>query len=152
MSLKDAVKRLRSHLFSDVTAALNNQQRILNGTLSELVELQRQQTLLLRALVGDKLPDAKDLASIAGQSTIQAAPGSFQSAMSRLPLLLDEKTYNTSHPNYDANLVRNLPGSIFNAKKPCSNPVYVSSRSLPIRPMKSPTRDGTKFLPMRLPR
>ena len=44
--------------------------------------------------------------------------------------MIASKTYNTSHPNYDANLVRNLPGTIFNADKPCNNTVYAELRKL----------------------
>ena len=130
MSLKSGVKRLRSVLFREVTAALDNQLQMLDNKLSELVELQKQQTGLLQTLVSGNPPDAKDLTSVADLSTIQAAPSSFQSAMSRLPLLIDEKTYNTSHPDYDATAVRNFPGKIFNANKPCSNRVYAELRKL----------------------
>ena len=49
---------------------------------------------------------------------------SFNTAMRRLPLMVDAKTYNTSHPDYDATLVRNFPGKIFNADQPCDNVVY----------------------------
>ena len=41
---------------------------------------------------------------------------------------LMRKTYNTSHPDYDATLVRNFPGKIFNADKPCNNAVFASLR------------------------
>ena len=50
--------------------------------------------------------------------------------MASLPLMIDAKTYNTSHPDYDANLVRNFPGKIFNADKPCNNIVYASLKQL----------------------
>src|SRR5580658_3164745 len=42
-------------------------------------------------------------------------------ALEARPLLLDERTYNTSHPDYDAGVVRNFPGHIFNRDKPCGN-------------------------------
>lgn len=38
--------------------------------------------------------------------------------------MLADKTYNTSHPEYDANLVRNYPGRIFNGEHPSKNVVY----------------------------
>jgi predicted O-methyltransferase YrrM len=47
-----------------------------------------------------------------------------------LPLLIDKKTYNTSHPQYDATLVRNFPGRIFNADKRCDNRVYAKIKNL----------------------
>jgi predicted O-methyltransferase YrrM len=55
---------------------------------------------------------------------------SFATAVSRLPLMIDAKTYNSSHPEYNANLVRNFPGKIFNADKSCSNIVYTNLRQL----------------------
>lgn len=55
---------------------------------------------------------------------------SFQVAMQNMPLLRAEKTYNTSHPDYDATAVRNYPGQIFNAEKPCHNRVYAELRKL----------------------
>src|SRR5262249_10632249 len=54
----------------------------------------------------------------------------FQQAMQRLPPRLDEKTYNTSHPDYDATAVRNYPGRIFNAGKPCGNAAYGELKKL----------------------
>jgi predicted O-methyltransferase YrrM len=55
---------------------------------------------------------------------------SFDTAVSRLPLMIDAKTYNTSHPDYDANLVRNFPGKILNADKSCNNIVYANIKQL----------------------
>src|SRR5689334_4678939 len=49
----------------------------------------------------------------------KANAATFKEAMERIPLLLDEKTYNTAHPQYDANAVRNYPGTIFNHDVPC---------------------------------
>ena len=50
--------------------------------------------------------------------------------MAALPLMIDAKTYDTSHPDYDARLVRNFPGKIFNADKPCDNIVYATLQRL----------------------
>lgn len=52
-------------------------------------------------------------------------PGSaFRQAMEAMPLLRAERTYNTSHPEYDASLVRNYPGRIFNHDIPCDNVAF----------------------------
>jgi predicted O-methyltransferase YrrM len=42
------------------------------------------------------------------------------------PLLRAEKTYNTHHPDYEPELVRNFPGWIMGAEWPCANPVYAA--------------------------
>lgn len=39
-------------------------------------------------------------------------------------LLIAEKTYDTSHPNYDAVLVRNFPGRVINSELPCKNSAF----------------------------
>ena len=50
------------------------------------------------------------------------APGStLRHAMQQMPLLRAERTYNTSHPDYDRSLVRNFPGRVFNYHVPCNN-------------------------------
>ena len=111
----------------EVVAGLDNQSRILNEKLSAILELQKQQTTLLQALASEK-PAAPGLADT---SSVQSPPQpSLEAAMSHLPLLIDEKTYNTSHPDYDATLVRNFPGQIFNSDKPCRNQAYLELRKL----------------------
>ncbi len=50
------------------------------------------------------------------------APGrTLRHAMQQMPLMRAERTYNTSHPDYDRYLVRNFPGRIFNHNLPCDN-------------------------------
>jgi predicted O-methyltransferase YrrM len=51
-------------------------------------------------------------------------------ALSKLPLMIDARTFNTEHPDYDARLVRNFPGKIFNAHKPCTNVIYAELKAL----------------------
>ena len=55
---------------------------------------------------------------------------SLDTALGRYPLMIDAKTYNTSHPDYNSNLVRNFPGNIFNAGKTCSNIVFANLKRL----------------------
>ncbi len=49
---------------------------------------------------------------------------SSKDAIARMPLLIAEKTYNTGHPDYNANLVRNFPTRILNAERGSNNNVY----------------------------
>jgi len=46
------------------------------------------------------------------------------------PLLHAPRTYNTVHPDYDATVVRNFPGCLFNADKPSSNPALRAMHDL----------------------
>jgi len=45
-------------------------------------------------------------------------------SMQQMPLLRAERTYNTSHPDYDARMVRNFPGHVFNHDVPCANAAF----------------------------
>jgi predicted O-methyltransferase YrrM len=50
-----------------------------------------------------------------------------------LPLMQDERTFNPEHPGYEAKLVRNHPGRIFNRWQPCRSPTYSAlSRMAPL--------------------
>src|SRR6476620_4573842 len=51
-------------------------------------------------------------------------------AQALLPLMFAEKTYNASHPEYDAALVSNFPGWIFNPQLPCRNPLFLEIKKL----------------------
>ena len=54
----------------------------------------------------------------------QTPAAELRQAMEGMPLLRAERTYNTSHPDYDASLVRNFPGRIFNRDTPCDNTAF----------------------------
>jgi hypothetical protein len=58
------------------------------------------------------------------QAPPTGASQSFREAMAQLPLMIADRTYNTSHPDYDAALVRNLPGTIFNVDRHCANEAF----------------------------
>src|SRR5262245_24804148 len=58
------------------------------------------------------------------------ALGSFDTAMSTMPLLIADKTYNGAHPDYDPAVVRNFPGRILNSDKPSNNALYAEIRKL----------------------
>jgi predicted O-methyltransferase YrrM/SAM-dependent methyltransferase len=51
---------------------------------------------------------------------------SIQETLGQYPLMLEERTYNTAHPDYDHKLVRNFPGKIFNRDRPCGSPVFAA--------------------------
>jgi len=55
---------------------------------------------------------------------------SLESALASFPLMIDAKTYNTAHPDYDAALARNFAGKIFNANAGSNNPVYTQLKKL----------------------
>jgi predicted O-methyltransferase YrrM len=105
---------LLNRKFDQVIAGLDNQSDLLNRKLNRLIEdgFGRKKGL------GEKAAAVTDSPSAAtGAST-------FREAMQQIPLLLAERTYNTSHPDYDARLVRNFPGRIFNYDQPCENVAF----------------------------
>ena len=120
----DNQSQLLDSKFGATVASLNNQMQLLQTMIRRQdtqIELHKAEIAAIRAALTAEESDS---------STIQVPPEqlSFEAAVARLPLMLGEKTYNTSHPDYDATLVRNFPGKIFNADKPCNNAVYASLR------------------------
>jgi predicted O-methyltransferase YrrM len=122
----DNQSQLLNNKFGATVASLNNQMQLLQTVIRRQdtqIELHKAEIAAIRAALTGEESDS---------STIQVPPNpeqlSFEAAVARLPLMIDEKTYNTSHPDYDATLVRNFPGKIFNADKPCDNAVYAGLR------------------------
>ncbi len=92
--------------------------------------LEQQNDLLNRKLnaVIEALGSGIDAARL--KDALQAPPRpratTFREAMEQIPLMIAEKTYNTSHPEYDAHAVRNFPGHIFNRQAPCDNAAFTA--------------------------
>jgi predicted O-methyltransferase YrrM len=53
-----------------------------------------------------------------------------QHAIAATPLLFADKTYNTSHPDYEAELVGNFPDRFFDADLPSENVLFLALRKL----------------------
>jgi predicted O-methyltransferase YrrM len=107
------VSESQSERLKLVAAGLDQQSRVLNSKLDAIVA----------ALRGQPYASAPD------------SPGGTRfdpthNPGSERPLMIDEKTYNTSHPDYDATVVRNFPGTFFNAEKSFHNPVYHELKKL----------------------
>jgi predicted O-methyltransferase YrrM len=121
-----------------VIEALDNQQKILSDKLNTMIEHQRAELTMQRdlaAMMGELLKAMTGgTAKAVNLSAVQVGAGqssaAFQQTMQRFPPLIDQKTYNTSHPDYDATTVRNYPGRIFNAGKPCRNAAYAELKEL----------------------
>ena len=128
-------------LLRGVCEGLSNQSEMQNNKFAEIVSAlhyiahqQQEQMRLTRQLIEALASSTMLKPAPQAQSTatdFQAPPkkgsgaeGSFQAAMERIPLLIDEKTYNTSHPDYDANAVRNFPCTILGHDRPCKNRLY----------------------------
>jgi predicted O-methyltransferase YrrM len=99
---------LLNRKFDQVIAGLDNQSDLLNRKLNRLIDGVFGGGA---AGVTDKPP------ATTGEPTLREA-------MQQIPLLLAERTYNTSHPDYDARVVRNFPAHIFNHHRPCENSAF----------------------------
>jgi predicted O-methyltransferase YrrM len=63
--------------------------------------------------------------------TVRALRGgkaTLQDAAAAAPLFFADKTYNTSHIDYEPELVRNFPDRIFNLDLPCDNALFLDIR------------------------
>jgi predicted O-methyltransferase YrrM len=140
----------QSHLLNgklqELIEGMRNQSRLLNDKLTAIIHRQDAMMELHKAEIA-AIRELLPLGSNRGTdlSTIQVPPvqdsllesrrqetenESFDAAVASLPLMIDSQTYNTSHPDYDANLVRNYPGQIFNADKATNNIVYANLKQL----------------------
>jgi predicted O-methyltransferase YrrM len=123
----DNQSRLLNNKLNSVISALNNQSRMLNTKLDAVIiaingQVQKQ---------GAQSPEFNSgSAPSTEQQTIAAVDTAAEFFPPVPPLLVAEKTYNTSHPDYDANVVRNFPGKIFNATLPCSNQAYIELKKI----------------------
>lgn len=132
---------LLNRRLDEVVAALGNQSELLNRQLNRAIDAvagnggayQRLDAMVAGIanqsdLLNRKLERLIDLLSPHTPDGLQKPPAesgsSFLDAMQRMPLMIADRTYNTSHPDYDAELVRNFPGQIFNANSVSKNPVF----------------------------
>jgi predicted O-methyltransferase YrrM len=138
--------RLLNEKSNAIIEGIDNQSKMLNRKLDAVIALLDRQTRLLSAVldaVAASVDDPSRLlrshvqsndwsddppeTSVASFKTAQASSTNLSSSP---PLMLAERTYNTSHPDYDATIVRNFPGKILNVTLPSSNPAYVELTKL----------------------
>ena len=116
--------RLLNEKSNAIIEGIDNQSNMLNRKLDAVIAILNRQTRLLGAVLDavtddpsrllrshvqtNDWPDEQPETSIASFKTAQASSANLPSSP---PLLVAEKTYNTSHPDYDATLVRNFPAN-----------------------------------------
>ena len=118
--LDNQSKMLNTKLDAVITA-LDDQSRALNTRNNQSRSLSRKLDSLIAAL---------EQHSRSLQANSQSKSQSDSPAASAGRAQIAEKTYNTSHPDYDVAVVRNFPGKILNRELPCTNPVYVELTKL----------------------
>jgi len=105
---------------TEIKEGVANQTELMNRKLTQLIEIVKHQSIALQK--------SSNL-----NNGLQAPPGtagSFEEAMQQHPLMFAHKTFNTSHPDYDAAAARNFPGKIFNIDKGEMNPLYGELKKL----------------------
>ena len=55
---------------------------------------------------------------------------SLRRSLTTRPLFIAEKTYNTAHPDYDPDIVRNYSNCILGADRPCTNALFLEIAKL----------------------
>jgi predicted O-methyltransferase YrrM len=118
---------LLSRKFDQVSAGLDNQSDLLNQKFDQMIAGLADQSVLLnrkfdRLIEGVIRDRGFGNGAVQVPDAMQAPPATLREAMERRPLLIAERTYNTAHPGYDARVVRNFPGHLFNHDKSCENP------------------------------
>jgi predicted O-methyltransferase YrrM len=133
VEIRDSLAK-QTEIMREIREGVANQSSLINDKLIELIHGSKNQT----EVINRKLNRQNDLLSASMNqnsasfqtvqkgvdSAAQSNVHSFEEAMQKHPLLFDYKTYNTSHPDYDATVVRNFPGKIFNLDASPASPVY----------------------------
>jgi predicted O-methyltransferase YrrM len=118
----------------DVDVGIRHQSELLNRKMNEMLHqlhlLTGQQTTQAPALANSDVNNGYQAPPTQGGYRSSTDNNSFEDVMRQAPLMFASRTYNTSHPGYDANLVRNFPGKIFNMDKDLGNPVYAELKKL----------------------
>jgi len=126
-----------SRLLNDKSKAIiesvNNQTRMLGAKLDAVIAAlnnqSRQLNVKLDAIIAAMDGSPPRVAANATASTA-ARVSNIEDAEYPSGALIAEKTYDTSHPDYDVAVVRNFPGKIFNRELRCTNSVYTEMTKL----------------------
>ena len=117
-----------------IIVGIANQSDLLNRKLNELIavvanqpdQLNRTLTAVPGSTASSDVAPPEPPPQLPAPAAQEYAPAqTLQEAMQQSPLMIDARTYNTSHPDYDANVVRNFPGKILNRDRPCANRAFV---------------------------
>jgi predicted O-methyltransferase YrrM len=143
MKIINTIKRFLHHqaqsvqIANEIREGIANQSSLLNRKLNELNESVRYLSSIVAHQQGIRMPQQAmhQLASNDVNNGYQAPPFSglaavgsssdhfanVEAALAAHPL---RKTYNTNHPDYDVQIVRNFPGKVFNHKAQINNPLW----------------------------
>lgn len=120
--------QLLNRKFNSLIEGMNNQSALLNRKLGAVVAATENQSGAPRRYDAQPPRQFAPLPDIFPASENAKAPAA--EVPGTPPLLIAEKTYNTSHPDYDVNVVRNFPGKIINAQMSSRNVVFSDLKKL----------------------
>jgi hypothetical protein len=108
-------------VMKSIAEGVSNQAELINRKFEQLLETQDNQS----ALINRKFESViKALENQTKDGAARQRSQNFEEAMRQRPLMIDDRTYNTNHPDYEAAVVRNFPGKIFNRAASCANPAF----------------------------
>jgi hypothetical protein len=106
--------------FNQLFVTHDNQSTLLNDKFDQLLAAQSNASTLTER----KLDRLITKLGTDAQPQPRPQPRNFEEAMRQQPLMIDDRTYNTNHPDYEADVVRNYPGRVFNRKVASANFVF----------------------------
>lgn len=160
MNIIATIKRYLHHtaktakMSEEIRAGIENQSALMNRKMNELIDGVRHlnHTISRSILNGATQEQLTNLELVQTQRVAsagsvndgwQAPPQStwaghastvenetFETVLKKHPLMFARKTYNTNHPDYNAELARNFPGKIFNMNNDLGNPVYAELKKM----------------------
>lgn len=135
---------MTARMSEEIREGIDNQSALMNRKMNELIESVRYLSHVVNRTLKEE--DRVNLEVITSQRAAvginngyQAPPTyqsssplteTFEEAISKHPLMFARKTYNTNHPDYNAELARNFPGKIFNMESEPNNVVYNELKKL----------------------
>jgi predicted O-methyltransferase YrrM len=124
-SIKRALKKssIQIQLLREIREGIENHTDLTNRKMNECIQHIAALHAMHAELAGTLLKK-ETLKNLSGFQSPPSIGETSREAISRFPLMIADKTYNTAHPEYDAHAVRNFPGVVLNGCQKNKNKVF----------------------------
>jgi predicted O-methyltransferase YrrM len=112
---------LMNQKFQQVIEGQNNYSNLFNRKLNQLFVSDDNQSKLINRKFGELISVVEGGGRPPSDEAEHSPAQNLTEAMQRMPLMIADLTFNTSHPDYDASLVRNYPGKLLNRNAVTTN-------------------------------
>lgn len=109
----------------EIMSGLNIQPQVINSKLGQKTNIFNEGLLQKQ-----KFSEINNGLQAPPVNQCETDPKNFEEVLKNSPLMFAPKTFNTSHPGYNATEVRNFPGKVFNSDKDFGNPVYTDLKKM----------------------